>query len=72
MPAAAHHDHDRKPGRPGGQLTREKRRVLTFITTRQQQNKPYTIGEVMRACGFVNRWNANRVIKGLRDMGLLN
>lgn len=58
-------------GRPKGQLTRAKRKVLAFVIAKQAANENYTKGELMRACGFEHRWNANRVLKQLRAMGMI-
>lgn len=58
-------------GRPKGQLTRAKRKVLAFVIAKQAANENYTLGQVMRVCGFSCRSNAKRTIKGLRDMGAI-
>lgn len=59
-------------GRPPGQMTLAKRKALAFIVSKQAKGEPIILGEMIRVCGFTNRWNAKRVIKGLRDMGVIN
>ena len=58
-------------GRPRGQLTIAKRKVLAFIIAKHAANENYTLGQVMRVCGFSCRSNAKRTIKALRDMGVI-
>ena len=58
-------------GRPAGQLTRAKRIVLAFVIAKQAANENYTLGQVSRVCGFNDRSNANKVLKQLRQMGMI-
>lgn len=58
-------------GRPRGQLTIAKRKVLAFVLVKQARGERYTLGQVSRACGFNDRSNANKVLKVLRQMGLI-
>lgn len=58
-------------GRPAGQMTLAKRKVLAFVMTRQEQDKPIILGEMMRVCGFSCRSNAKRTVKGLVSLGVL-
>lgn len=58
-------------GRPAGRMTLAKRKVLAFVMSKQAANENYTLGQVVRVCGFSCRSNAKRTLKGLRDMGAI-
>lgn len=62
---------DTKRGRPAGKLTIRKRQVMEFVTRRTEQGRAPTLGEVTRCCGFADRSDARRMLKGLVEMGLL-
>lgn len=58
-------------GRPAGRMTLAKRKVLAFVVVRQARGESYTLGQVMRVCGFSCRSNAKRTLRALREMGLI-
>jgi hypothetical protein len=58
-------------GRPAGQMTIAKRKVLAFVIAKQEAGEPIVWAEMMRACGFSCRANAKRTVIGLQKMGVL-
>lgn len=58
-------------GRPAGQLTPNRRRVLGYMLGREADGEPVIIGQGMRECGIADRTVWRRTVKDLRNMGLI-
>lgn len=58
-------------GRPKLQMTHRRRQVLGVLRERAASGERVSLGHIMRRCGFYGREDVKRVIRDLKDMGLV-
>lgn len=52
-------------------MTRQRRQVRDFVSRRVEQDRPPTLGEIVRCCGLGDRASAKRILRALRDQGMI-
>lgn len=62
---------DIKRGRPCGKLTIRRRQVLDYALTCEAKGEALILGKVMRTVGLCDRSAVKRILKDLKEMGLV-
>ena len=60
-----------KRGRPAGRLTTRRRQVLDYAMRCQANGEPLLIGPMVRVCKLVDRSSAKRILRELRELGMV-
>lgn len=58
-------------GRPAGRMTIRRRQVLEFALRCEAKGEKVILGKLIRTIGLHDRSSALRILKDLREMGLL-
>lgn len=58
-------------GRPAGKMTRRRRQVLDYAMRCEAKDEPIVLGKLIRTLGLNHRSDAKRILRDLREMGLI-
>ncbi len=62
--------HQRRRGRPAGQMTARRRQILAACEDMTRRGEPISASRLARICGLYDYRDARRILRDLRQMGI--